>query len=134
MNFTNSPAVGSVNVQSADGSGANVGGTCYDLSAIGEQCDDDGDGIVVFDGVPAGDYTVTQTSVPDGYSVSDPVHQPVSVAAGEAAQVSFLIGVATGTVNVNVVDEAGNAIAGACFSLDGADEFCDSGAGTGYVQ
>ncbi|MDP9362647.1 MAG: hypothetical protein M3Q10_00195, partial [Chloroflexota bacterium] len=45
-----------------------VPGACFLLVELGlEQCDDDADGDVVFEGVAAGFYTLAQAAAPDGY-------------------------------------------------------------------
>ena len=128
LNFIDLESVGSVNVVTTDGTNP-VGGACYELSGSGQQCDDDSDGTTTFDSVPAGDYTVTQISVPDGYAASDTTDQPVTVAAGSASEVDFTTGAATGTITVSVVDEAGTAVTGACVAVDGAAPVCDDGSG-----
>ena len=40
---------------------------CYTLDGGDEQCDDDGDGLVTFEGVSIGLHTLEQTVPPDGY-------------------------------------------------------------------
>jgi uncharacterized surface anchored protein len=124
VNFTNELALGTVVVSTTDGASA-IGGTCYELSGIGQQCDDDGDGALQFDAVPPGDYTVTQISVPEGYSASDPVDQTVTVNAGESTQVDFVVSLAQGSLSVTVVDEEGNAVAGACIAVNDGTPVCD---------
>ena len=125
VNFTNTLAEGTVSISTTDGTNA-VGGACYDLSGIGQQCDDDGDGTVQFDAVPPGDYTITQSSVPQGYSPSDPVDQPVTVTAGETAQVQYVVSVAQASLLVSVVDENGAAVAGACITVNDGTPVCDN--------
>lgn len=52
--------------------GAVLEGACYELvgySKIG--CDDDGNGIITFEDIPWGTYTVHQTQVPEGYDPMD---------------------------------------------------------------
>lgn len=48
--------------------GDSIEGACYqllDYSQIG--CDDDGNGIIMFQDIPWGTYTIQQTTTPDGY-------------------------------------------------------------------
>jgi uncharacterized surface anchored protein len=138
MNFTNALALGTVAINTGDGANA-IGGACYELSGIGQQCDDDADGTVLFESVPPGDYTATQISVPDGYAPSDPVDQPVTVTAGETSQVTYVIAVAQASLLVSVADEGGAAVGGACITVnDGApvcdDDGTDANGAAGQIQ
>ncbi|HRA48404.1 MAG TPA: SpaA isopeptide-forming pilin-related protein, partial [Thermomicrobiales bacterium] len=126
INIINQQALGTVVVTTSDGTSA-IGGVCYELSGINQFCDDDGDGTITIDSVPPGDYTLTQISVPDGYTLSDPVDQAVTVSAGAEATIAFTVAVATATITVNVVDSNGNPVTGSCLTIDGSDPFCDDG-------
>ena len=59
---------GQVVIRSTDEDGNRLPGACYLIVELGfELCDDDGDGDVVFDGVPPGAYTVVETAAPPDY-------------------------------------------------------------------
>lgn len=61
-------APGRVVVRSADEEGEPLAGSCFILIELGyELCDDDGDGATLFEGVPAGVFTLAETITPDGY-------------------------------------------------------------------
>ncbi len=107
VNVDNLLALGTVVIRTGDGTQL-LGGACYELSGFGQVCDEDGDGVVQFDDVAAGDYSVTQVSVPDGYSPSDPIDQAVTVTAGATSELDFVIALALGSLQINVVDEGGN--------------------------
>lgn len=117
-------ATGSVEVATTSG-GKAVAGACYALDGGKAVCDDGGTGAVTFDNVAAGDHTVTQTSVPAGYVASDPTDQKTTVEAGKKASLSFEAAVQTGAIDVST-QENGNAVNGACYSLDDGKAVCDS--------
>ena len=128
---------GSVLIDKVDQDGNLLAGACFALagdSNVGPVCDngaadtDPADGKIGIDNVPAGDYTLTETQAPDGYSVA--TSQDLTVAVGETAQVQVVdqpTAPEVGVLAITVADDAGNALGGACFTF-GATSVCDNGA------
>lgn len=142
---------GSVRV-ALSASGQSVPGACVELvgrETIGPVCDrsgqgwrapsaqDGGDptqdadpapGVIVLEGVPAGEYELRLSNLPA--DLGTPAARPVSVAAGEAVEVAIEVEAALGTLVILVADEAGDPFGGTCFALDGPEDFaeiCDQG-------
>lgn len=111
---------------------------CLEISGTGEAlrvCDNEpGDGNdqpgqFLVENLPAGDYEVTLTGLPDG--VSSPEPQRATITGGETSDLTFTVGGGPGTLVLFVQDEAGTPLGGSCFTLDnGVDpllEVCDQG-------
>jgi hypothetical protein len=130
-------ATGTLTVLAVDAAGNPVAGACFATTlpdgTSRDGCDDDNDGAVIFDGLPPGDYTVTQTSAPAGFEAADVTEQTVTIAAGQPQELRFTVRQAatTGTLVVTKVDAADGTtpLGQACFSVTGADgtpvELCD---------
>ncbi|HEV2109582.1 MAG TPA: SpaA isopeptide-forming pilin-related protein [Thermomicrobiales bacterium] len=133
---------GSVIIQRADEDGGRLGGACFQLTAdgdgavIGPVCDNgtgDADGTnatVRIDEVPAGTYTLAETTTPEG--VETPEDQEIRVRAGESARVTIQTEASVppfGTLRVLFEDGDGNAVTGGCVNVtNDAGEFgpfCD---------
>jgi Tol biopolymer transport system component len=104
-----------------------LGGACFavQVNASSRQvCDDDKDGELSLTNMPPGEYTLHESTPPDGYTGAD--DQTVTIEAGKAKEATFVnqpvptptpTPVPVGTLQVQVVDDQGNALTGACFSL-----------------
>ncbi|WP_285103387.1 carboxypeptidase regulatory-like domain-containing protein [Promicromonospora sp. MEB111] len=77
------------------------------------------DGTYVFEGVPAGDHTVSVT-VPDGYRADGPDTRDVSVGADDVTGVDFGLS-HPGAIGGTVTDDAGEPVAGATVTVTGPD-------------
>ena len=127
---------GNLTAYTTDADGNPIGGVCYNVAApdndLGEQCDEDGDGDMGLTDLQVGTYTVSQSSVPDGYE-QDSNEQQVDVTEGDDARVDFVSAASeaeTGNLRIVVEDEDGNRLGGACFTVTGSDgapgsETCD---------
>lgn len=121
-----------------------LGGGCFTVTdangaVVAEGCDNDrrdfdnSPGVIAFGALPAGQYTITQTSAADGFNPAS----PTQIDHGADAQAVDLFSEAasgeTGTVELAAFDDAGNAIAGQCYTLAGSagtfGPFCDDGEG-----
>jgi len=129
---------GSVLIDKVDPDGNALAGACFALSGAtdaGPVCDNDAadtdpaDGKIGIANVPAGDYTLSETQAPDGYSQA--ANQNLTVAVGQTAEIQ-VVDQATapqvGVLAITIADDAGNALGGACFSFDGTN-VCDNGTG-----
>ncbi|MFJ3403781.1 collagen binding domain-containing protein [Promicromonospora sp. NPDC090134] len=77
------------------------------------------DGTYLFEGVPAGDHTVSVT-VPDGYRADGPDTRDVAVGADDVTDVDFGLS-HPGAVGGTVTDDAGEPVAGATVTVTGPD-------------
>ncbi|MFD6446166.1 collagen binding domain-containing protein [Promicromonospora sp. NPDC060204] len=77
------------------------------------------DGTYLFEGVPAGDHTVSVT-VPDGYRADGPDSRDVTVGADDVTDVDFGLS-HPGAVGGTVTDDAGEPVAGATVTVTGPD-------------
>jgi hypothetical protein len=138
LTFANqaAPQTGTLTVITLNPDGAPIPGACYSASgpneAVIEDCDDDGDGTVPLGEVAAGDWQVRQTTAPTGHDPVDPAEQPVTVAAGQPAEVRFTnqpSAPQTGSIAIGVQDDQGQPVPGACFDIAGpqAVHACDDG-------
>ncbi|MFT4037731.1 MAG: SpaA isopeptide-forming pilin-related protein [Thermomicrobiales bacterium] len=131
-------ATGELAVSIADANGEPVGGACIDLTSEADafrvcdnqQGDDEGeDGSFLIPNLPAGDYEVALSDLPDGAAAPDA--QQATITGGETANVDFTIGGGPGTLVLFVENEQGDRLGGSCFTLDnGVDpllEVCDQG-------
>ncbi|MDF3040875.1 MAG: LPXTG-motif cell wall anchor domain protein, partial [Thermomicrobiales bacterium] len=106
---------------------------------IAEVCDnnasdfDSAPGVVAFGGIPAGQYTLTQTAAGEGFSPAAPVAVEHGVDATVVEMVSQLVTEETGVVELVAFDADGNPIASQCYTLVGVagsfGPFCDDGEG-----
>ncbi|MGE3798433.1 MAG: SpaA isopeptide-forming pilin-related protein, partial [Thermomicrobiales bacterium] len=139
--------LGSFRIIKREPDGTRLSGSCFAVTAadgtvLGPYCDDDEsdiddrNGVIEILDVPVGEYTATETTVPDGY-VGGP-DQAFTVIEGERTSITVMNEYATGTLVISKVDQAGAAVGGACF-LVGEAEYCDNGEGdtnteSGIVQ
>ncbi len=136
---TTPPEAGSIEIAAVGASGEAVTdqGTCITVDGAAEPVCDNGagdadaePGLIRIEDLPAGDYTVSASDVPDGYEQGDTSTQ-VTVVEGEAAPVTVTLpesGPTTGTLRVSVVDESDAALGGACVNVTNASgtfDFCD---------
>ncbi|MFI2362480.1 collagen binding domain-containing protein [Promicromonospora sp. NPDC019610] len=77
------------------------------------------DGTYLFEGVPAGDHTVS-VAVPDGYRADGPDSRDVTVGADDVTDVDFGLS-HPGAVGGTVTDDAGEPVAGATVTVTGPD-------------
>ncbi|MCC6703257.1 MAG: hypothetical protein IT334_00185 [Thermomicrobiales bacterium] len=95
-----------------------VAGGCYQVSGHGEQCDEDQDTVVIFGDLESGDFTVTTTQAPDGFTATDPL--TISIGGEDAGYYVFVNPAVVqqfGTLYVNAVDADENLVPGACWQL-----------------
>jgi uncharacterized surface anchored protein len=129
-----SAATKTVYIQTVDiATGESITSACYVLiDASEEGCDENEDGLIRYQGVTAGDFTVTQTLRATGYLPMGDF--PVAIYDDGLDQYIFIAlaradGVARGSVDVAVapVDgDTGAPIYGACFNFyGGSEEGCD---------
>ena len=95
------------------GTGGTVVGTCT-VAADG-SCVVTGGSATTFTNLPPGTYTVHETTVPTGYNAAS--DQTFSLAAGESKTLQFVDQAAPATVNVTKVDDGGNPVDGAVFTI-----------------
>jgi hypothetical protein len=128
-------------VDARDGSA--LAGACFSLdgpSGAYDFCDSDetgNDGLIRFDGIAAGDYTLSETLAPDGFQIGPNV--TVTIRPGRTTLLTIQNQpmpppAQVGNLTVTKVNQGGSALAGACFSLrQGAITIvgsrCDSGDG-----
>lgn len=143
LTFTNQPTpppAGRIYIVTRDSStGDDIGGACYALS--GPQtftvCDNDttdtdaDNGQIRVTDVIAGDYTITQSTVPDGYQPA--ADQTTTVPPDEVGRATFQNDPASGTLSIVAQDENGAVLFGACYTVSGGDVLCDDDS-TGDVQ
>ena len=138
---TSTPDTGAVAVAVVDLDGGEIEalpGACFGLTGAAEVaavCDNEGGdadpaaGVVRLDGVPAGDYTLTQTRATDGFTAGADL--PVTVVAGETSEVEVENAPtppATGSLIAVVQTADGTPIGGSCVSLAGPEtQVCDNG-------
>src|SRR5262249_52780666 len=107
-----------------DDQGKPVGGVCYQVTNQGEVCDQDGDGDMTLPDIPAGDYTVKQSSVPAGYTL-DPKEQKKTLEGGGTVEFDFVSPRQNGSITVNATDGT-KPVPGACVRVDDGDQVCDN--------
>ncbi|HQY31511.1 MAG TPA: SpaA isopeptide-forming pilin-related protein, partial [Thermomicrobiales bacterium] len=150
-----------VTIQASDDQGNAAGGACYAVldsngNQVADACDD-GSGSGASFTLPNGDYALTVTSVPDGYTTPDnvsfsvqdadtsvsvtlpivvPEETATEVPAEETPTETVEAASDTGTINITVTDADGFAIIGACVQIEGASsgEICDNGDGDGNSE
>ena len=131
--------LGAIEVRTVDAAtGEDLAGACFDIGAggcaTGARATSTEAGTVLFTGLPAGDYTVSMTTPPDGYAAA--ADQTATVTSGETTPLMFEVEaeVTTGTLTISKVDGAGEALPGACFRLENGDggtvaQVCDEADG-----
>ena len=124
--------------------GSPLGDGCFVLTdaanvPVAEVCDNDASdfdsapGVVAFGGIPAGQYTLTQTAAAEGFSPAAPAAVEHGVDATVVEMVSQPATEETGVVELVAFDADGNPIADQCYTLVGVSgsfgPFCDNGEG-----
>jgi hypothetical protein len=124
--------------------GSPLGDGCFALTDVAtapvvEVCDNDagdfdnGPGVIAFGGIPAGQYTLTQTGAAEGFSPAAPVAVEHGLDDTVVEMVSQPVTEETGVVELAAFDDGGNPVAGQCYTLAGVNEsfgpFCDNGEG-----
>ncbi|HEV2128030.1 MAG TPA: SpaA isopeptide-forming pilin-related protein [Thermomicrobiales bacterium] len=123
--------LGSLEIRTIDAeTGEPVPGACYTIGTDDpiEVCDGgDGDespdvGTVLITNLLPGEYVVTMSSPPEGYTGAE--SKTVTVTGGQIPTVRFEVQaeVTTGALTVAKVNPAGEALSGACFRLQTDDE------------
>ncbi|MGD9857282.1 MAG: collagen binding domain-containing protein, partial [Planctomycetaceae bacterium] len=128
---------GAIRIEKVDENGAPVAGACF---VVGAQrvCDNEAldeigdDGVVQVSGIPVGPLSVSETTVPEGYS-SDGISQSVLIVADQVVSTAFVNTRLTGTVRIDKVDQEGAALGGACFAV-GEQVVCDDGDGDSNAE
>ncbi len=99
-------------------------GACFSVDGVGQQCDDDQDGVVTFNDVPLGSYNVSSTQAPQGYDNIQPTQ--IDVQGDQQFNVPFQQQAAqTGTITATTVDENGNELPTVCYNLSQFGQQCD---------
>jgi uncharacterized surface anchored protein len=130
IQVVNPPRPGRITIDTVDGAGEALAGSCFRLTgpATYEFCDSDdvqgADGTTRFGSVVPGDYTVEQTVVPAGYAAGSA--DPIRIQPGGAARVTVTNQLLpppddAGDLSVAKVDGNGDPLASACFSLLSGD-------------
>ncbi|MCC7023165.1 MAG: hypothetical protein IT338_10065, partial [Thermomicrobiales bacterium] len=140
---------GDLLVRVRDQDGTYLAGACFALIPEGETapsaevCDNrNGDGNssagrILFTGLRAGRYTLTQTTAPRGYTPA--ADQTVRVPAGDVREVAVtnhLVRQQPATLDVRTVDAQGNLLPGACYAAVkgvASTEACDIDSGSDGV-
>ena len=121
--FTNQAATGTIRVVSVGASLNPLPGACAELDSDSELCDDDGNGVILFENVAVGDHTVSQSTTPEGFQPVD--DKTVVVEAGQQADVLFTNQPQTGSIRVVSADAEQTPLPGACVAIDGGEPLCD---------
>ena len=79
--------------------------------------DADGDCLPTFDSLAPGTYTIDETSVPAGYTKDPDLPDTFTVAVGDVLELSYTNVAAPGSVEITKVDDGGDPVAGAVFTL-----------------
>ena len=122
VGFTLEAAVGSIAVTVTDANGGPIADACVAVDGGEPQCTG-AEGTVTFDNIPVGAHTVTETSLPEGYTALDPVN--VTVEDGQSVPANFEHPSPTGAIQVTSVNVEQTPVAGACVAIDGGDPLCD---------
>ncbi|HET6919051.1 MAG TPA: SpaA isopeptide-forming pilin-related protein, partial [Jiangellaceae bacterium] len=128
-----------IRIRNQDGS--YLAGACFALIPNGETtpsaevCDNRGedqnsaDGRILMTNIRAGQYALTQTTAPTGYSIA--ADQSVRIGAGSVREVAVTNQVEperTATLDVETTDGEGNPLPGACYAItrgNSTQEACD---------
>lgn len=135
------PEPGILPVVVVDAQDNRVPGACWALTAegydSGSLCDDGenggtaADGQVQFEGLEAGAYTLTLTTVPDGYAPVDP--RSVDVVAGQNPDVEVALEIITSSITITTQNAAGDPLPGACYTINDGEPMCDGDDADGVV-
>ncbi|MDF3043640.1 MAG: hypothetical protein K0Q71_6346, partial [Thermomicrobiales bacterium] len=135
---------GMLSVANLGPDGSPLGDSCFVLAdaanvPVAEVCDNDASdfdsapGVVAFGGIPAGQYTLTQTTAAEGFSPAAPAGVEHGVDATVVEMVSQPATEETGVVELVAFDADGNPIRDQCYTLVGVSgsfgPFCDNGEG-----
>jgi len=122
-----SAAPGQVTISVVGGRGKPLAFACFQIAETGQEaCDDDGDGTIVIDGVPAGTYTLIETAAPEGRDQAptqtievSPEGAAVTVVheGGAVPDAGTEQGATPGSVAITAIDEFGTPILDTCFTL-----------------
>ncbi len=114
VNAVAPPPVGSFRVVKRDEDGNRIGGSCWTLTGaetFGPYCDNDAndidtrDGVIEVENIPVGDYTLTESTIPEGFlAVAD---QTITITEGERTGVSLVDETATGSLVITKTDDQG---------------------------
>jgi hypothetical protein len=130
--FVNNRQRGSIIVRKNDGGGAFLGGASFTVSKTGftsALMTEVATGLFCLDNLLYGTYTVTESTVPGGYTGASPQNFAVSsrstcdgrlgspVNTGVTADLTFTNNQTPGTVNIAKTDDLSNPLAGASFTL-----------------
>jgi Prealbumin-like fold domain len=91
-----------------------VVGTCTVTAATEPNC---GTGATSFSDLPPGQYTLDETTVPNGYTKDANLPVTFTLAAGDAKTFAFTDTALPGKVSVTKVDDHGDPVDGAVFSI-----------------
>ena len=105
-----------------DGDGNPITGGCLEFGDLGEQCDDDQDGVITFENVPA-DTTLdlTETTAPEGYEAFGGASIDVGQEEIQVPVQHATSGGGVGSLTLFTVDENGNPVPGVCYDITGVD-------------
>src|SRR5690606_29527448 len=120
---------GDLIVTLVDANGTPIGGACFQLErdgvVVAEECDSEDDfpfnGNTGFFGVPSGEYTLIQSTAPEGTQPAPDTQGTVPANGAETVTVTAPAPEETPVPEGDIVvlrqDDAGNAVGGACFQL-----------------
>ncbi|HET9660204.1 MAG TPA: SpaA isopeptide-forming pilin-related protein, partial [Thermomicrobiales bacterium] len=117
-------ATATITLIAVDQNGSPLPGACFSIDGVGQQCDDDQDGLTTFNDVPLGNYNVSSTQAPQGYENVQPTQ--IDVQGDQQFNVPFQQAAAqTGTIAVVTTDENGQQLQGVCYNLSTFGQQCD---------
>lgn len=116
---------GSLLVEKLDENGERLAGAGFTITPGDIVMNEVSDGLFCTDDLAFGDYTVTESTVPNGYNGGSPQNASVSstdtcadkLMSMADADVTFTNNPAPGTINIEKTDDAGNPLEGAEFTL-----------------
>lgn len=119
-------AKGAVRIIKTDAEdGAPLAGATFELvsnNAVIATATTGADGTLTFTDVPAGTYTLRETSAPEGYVLSVPTEQTVTVTSGQISEAAFTNRRSTAKIRIVKMDTlTGKALAGAEFTVMDAE-------------
>jgi uncharacterized surface anchored protein len=130
---TPQPTGGTLPVIAVDAKGNKLPGACWELigtsNQFGPLCDNGanggtaGDGQVTFENIPAGSYTLRETTPPAGFLRVD--DRTISVKNGANDPVMVQHQPAPGAVQITTSSSGGGILTGACYAIDGGTPLCD---------
>lgn len=121
----NNALKGSILVHKVDGANALLGGAGFTITPGGIIMASPSTGVFCTDNLSFGSYTVTETTVPNGYSGSGPQNFSVSstrtcaekIAAGDSPDLTFTNSPAPGRINIAKTDDDGAPLNNVVFTL-----------------